>query len=253
MAPTDACLAVSGRPQSATGQASLLTGLNVASELGRHYGPKPTEQIADLVQRWNLFRDVAGGTATAAFLNPYPPRFFEAIRSGRRLLSTIPLAARCAGLRLRTQEDLFVGRAVSPDYTGRGWRDALHLPETPVMTPREAGTRLASLSKMHALSLHEHWPTDLIGHRQDHRQAVMALETLDMVLEGVMDNWEWDSGLLLIASDHGNLEDLAVRSHTLNPVPTITVGSQHSELASQIHDLTDIAPAVCRYLRKPMR
>jgi hypothetical protein len=39
--PLDACLGVPGAPQSATGQATLLTGRNVPAELGYHYGPKP--------------------------------------------------------------------------------------------------------------------------------------------------------------------------------------------------------------------
>nr|NIV37810.1 peptidase [Anaerolineae bacterium] len=37
----DACLGVEGTPQSATGQATLLTGKNVPAEIGAHYGPKP--------------------------------------------------------------------------------------------------------------------------------------------------------------------------------------------------------------------
>jgi 2,3-bisphosphoglycerate-independent phosphoglycerate mutase len=249
LAPTDACLGVEGRPQSATGQASLLTGMNVAAEVGQHYGPKPTPRIAALVKRKNLFTYVVGAGGTAAFLNPYPPRFFEAIKNGRRLLSVIPLAAMAAGLRLQTHEDLTAGRAVSPDFTGQGWRDRLGLPETPVIEPRAAGTRLASLARESTFTLLEHWPTDLIGHRQDHRQAAEVLETLDTVLAGLLDAWDWESGLVLITSDHGNLEDLAVRSHTLNPVPTIIVGRHHAELANQVRNLADIAPAVSCFLR----
>jgi 2,3-bisphosphoglycerate-independent phosphoglycerate mutase len=249
LAPTDACLGVDGRPQSATGQATLLTGLNVAAEVGQHYGPKPTPRIASLVKSGSLFRDVVSGGGRATFLNPYPPRFFEAINNGRRLLSVIPLAAMAAGLRLRTHEDLTAGRAISPDFTGQGWRDNLGLPETPVMGSRTAGERLAGLARESSFSLLEHWPTDLIGHRQDYPQAVEMLETLDSVLAGLLDVWDWESGLVLITSDHGNLEDLSVRSHTLNPVPTIAIGSQHAEMAAQVRDLADIAPAVRRFLR----
>jgi len=39
--PTDPRLGVAGRPQSATGQAAILTGLNVPQLIGEHYGPKP--------------------------------------------------------------------------------------------------------------------------------------------------------------------------------------------------------------------
>ena len=37
----DARLGVEGTPQSATGQAALLTGENVPAQVGEHYGPKP--------------------------------------------------------------------------------------------------------------------------------------------------------------------------------------------------------------------
>ena len=39
--PLDASMGVNGRPQSATGQAALLTGKNAPAVLGRHYGPRP--------------------------------------------------------------------------------------------------------------------------------------------------------------------------------------------------------------------
>jgi len=222
--------------------------MNVAEAIGQHYGPKPTSRIAALVRRGNLFSFVVEAGGTAAFLNPYPPRFFEAVGNGRRLLSVIPLAARAAGLGLRTHEDLAAGRAISPDFTGQAWRERLNLPETPVIGLRAAGARLATLSREVSLTLLEHWPTDLIGHRQDYRQAVEALEALDTVLAGLLDAWDWSSGLVLITSDHGNLEDLTIRSHTLNPVPTITIGLHHAELAGEVRDLTDIAPAVSRIL-----
>ncbi len=42
--PTDACLGVAGRPQSATGRRAILTGRNVAAEIGMHYGRAPTRR-----------------------------------------------------------------------------------------------------------------------------------------------------------------------------------------------------------------
>src|SRR3990172_6793066 len=45
----DAKLGVYGVPQSATGQATLLSGLNIHKIIGQHYGPKPTPQIAQIL------------------------------------------------------------------------------------------------------------------------------------------------------------------------------------------------------------
>ena len=49
----DACLGVPGTPQSATGQATLLTGRNVPAEIGYHYGPKPNPEVAAYLRSSN--------------------------------------------------------------------------------------------------------------------------------------------------------------------------------------------------------
>src|SRR5215510_2981280 len=36
LSPTDACLGVAGRPQSASGQTTILTGVNAAAAIGAH-------------------------------------------------------------------------------------------------------------------------------------------------------------------------------------------------------------------------
>ena len=51
----DACLGVAGLPQSATGQAVLLTGENIPAALGYHYGPKPNPDVAHFLRGGGLF------------------------------------------------------------------------------------------------------------------------------------------------------------------------------------------------------
>ena len=51
----DACLGVDGRPQSATGQATILTGKNVPKILGQHFGPKPNLEIRNILKDENIF------------------------------------------------------------------------------------------------------------------------------------------------------------------------------------------------------
>jgi 2,3-bisphosphoglycerate-independent phosphoglycerate mutase len=53
-----------------------------------------------------------------------------------------------------------------------------------------------------------------------------------------------DDTLLLVTSDHGNLEDLSSRSHTRNPVATLLFGPGAEAAAARIRSLVDIAPAV---------
>jgi 2,3-bisphosphoglycerate-independent phosphoglycerate mutase len=250
LAALDACLGVEGLPQSATGQASLLTGRNVAGELGYHYGPKPNPAVAEILRDGSLFSAVAGAGRRAAFLNAYPPTYFAAIASGHRLYSAIPLAVTSAGLPLRTKEDLTAGRAISADFTGQGWRDRLGLNDTPVLTPVDAGARLAQMAMAHDFSFFEYWPSDYAGHGQEMATACEMLETLDLVLGGLMGAWDDDQGLILITSDHGNLEDLSVRSHTANKVPLLLIGAAAARrrFMEGARDLTDVAPAVLRSL-----
>jgi 2,3-bisphosphoglycerate-independent phosphoglycerate mutase len=235
---------VPGRPQSATGQAALLTGRNVPREIGQHYGPKPTPEIAAILNNGNLFCRVHRMGGRAAFLNPYPPQFFEGIRSGRRLLSAFPLAATAAGLSLLTEKELSAGRAVSPDLTGEGWRRQLGFETMPLLTAYQAGERMAHLAKEVQFTVYEHWPTDFAGHRREWDRAVELIEKLDAMVGGIVAHWRPEDGLVLISSDHGNLEDLSVRTHTMNPVPTILIGGRHAQWVQQIQDLTDVKPVL---------
>ena len=50
--------------------------------------------------------------------------------------------------------------------------------------------------------------------------------------------------------DHGNIEDVSLRNHTLNQVPTIVWGKHRRDLAARIRSLTDITPAIVDVLTK---
>jgi bisphosphoglycerate-independent phosphoglycerate mutase (AlkP superfamily) len=50
--------------------------------------------------------------------------------------------------------------------------------------------------------------------------------------------------LLVITSDHGNIEDMGVRGHTRNPVPMIAVGSEAMAFLANARSLTDITPRI---------
>jgi len=248
--PLDASLGVPGLPQSASGQATLLTGVNVPAAIGYHYGPKPNPEVAELLLNGNLFSRIKQSGLKAALLNAYPPGYFSAIESGRRLFSAIPLAVTSAGIPLRTLDDLFAGEALSADFTGEGLRERLGLPDTPVLQPFEAGERLAALTRTVDFAFFEFWLSDYAGHSQDMAAARSLLETFDQVLAGLLASWEDREGLVLLTSDHGNLEDLSTRRHTANPVPALLVGTQalRDSFAASLQDLTDITPAILNYL-----
>ena len=244
--PLDACLGVSGLPQSATGQAALLTGKNIPALLGTHYGPKPNPAISAHLAEDNLFSRIKAGGRTTALLNAFPQRYFDGLDSGKHLPGAIAMAARFAGLELRNPVDLHSRNALSADFTGTGWRDSLGYQNAPIYTPRQAGQKLSELAITLNLALFEYWVSDYIGHKQDMVKAIQILQQLDEVIAGLISTWNTQDDLILITSDHGNLEDISTRRHTFNPVPAILLGSEASrrKFAHNLVDIAGITPAI---------
>ncbi|MEJ5223664.1 MAG: alkaline phosphatase family protein [Anaerolineales bacterium] len=243
----DPRLGVAGLPQSATGQAVLLTGRNVPAEIGEHYGPKPDERIAAILREDNLFKRLSAARKTAALLNAYPPRYFHGVNSGKRLYSSIPLAVTSAGLPLFTETEFFTGQALSADFTGQGWRDMLGYPQAPVLTARDAGRKLAELASRYDFSFFEYWASDYAGHKQDMDDALRQMSVFDAVLGGLLDSLP-DDLLVLVTSDHGNMEDLSTRRHTLADVPCLLIGASHRDFARPLRTLQDVTPAILNAL-----
>jgi 2,3-bisphosphoglycerate-independent phosphoglycerate mutase len=264
----DARLGVIGVPQSATGQATLLAGINFAQRLGHHYGPKPSPEIIKYFQSFqaqeqnridkfpqqnngaSIFSNLIHSGRTAGFLNAYLPDYFKGIDSGKHIHSVIPLAAKSAGVKLLNQYDLFSGKAMSADFTGEGWREYLKIHETPVLDPHQAGIKLAELAANYDFSLFEFWASDYIGHKQDFSKARQMLETFDQVMGGLLGSWNFQEDLILVTSDHGNVEDLSTRKHTLNQVPGLLIGpySHRRNFSESIESITDITPFLLNLL-----
>lgn len=246
--PTDTRFGVEGRPQSASGQAAILTGRNVPAEIGEHYGPRPNPPIRAILAENNLFKELTSHGKTAALLDAYPPPFFREIDRGKRLRSSIQQAAYEGGVPLRTADDLIAGRAMSADWLGQGWREFLGYPDAPVYTAQEAGAKLAELTLAHDFAMFSTWITDEIGHRGPFERGVQILELFDAVMAGLLEVWNDDDGLIIITSDHGNMEDISIRQHTENDVATVVIGSQRAQFAREFTSLIDITPRVVELL-----
>lgn len=245
----DPNLGVKGLPQSATGQAVLLTGINIPAELTYHYGPKPNPEVAKYLDGETLFSKTIKANKKTALLNGYPPRYFDGIDSGKRLYSSIPLALTNAGIPLFTDKDYYEGRALSADFTGEGWREFLGYPEAPLFDPHTAGKKLGELAKEYDFSFFEYWASDYAGHKQDMASAVKQLEVFDAVLRGLLGTWKNEDGLILLTSDHGNMEDLSTRKHTAAHVPLLLFGDKTARNEFQnVTDLAGIAPMISKLL-----
>jgi bisphosphoglycerate-independent phosphoglycerate mutase (AlkP superfamily) len=115
-------------------------------------------------------------------------------------------------------------------------------------TPDEAGHVLANIVSAHRFTLYEYFITDKIGHSQDRDEARRVLPMLARFIRTLLEHLDLNNTTVLLTSDHGNIEDLSVRNHTLNPVPTILWGKSKQLMGSRIHSLVDVTPAIIEAL-----
>jgi 2,3-bisphosphoglycerate-independent phosphoglycerate mutase len=243
---TDACLGVEGRPQSASGQTTILTGVNAPRALGYHKQGFPNEALREILTRHSIFLQLKrAGIAPNTFANAYTPVFFE---TRPRWVSATTVAVEAAGMRFRNLDDLQAGQAVFQDYTNdmlikRGF-------PTRRRTPEQAAEILARIAGEHRFTLYEYFITDKTGHAQDMEAARIVLANLARFVRHLLSLLDLKRTTLLLTSDHGNIEDLSSRNHTLNPVPTLIWGEHRDFAAARIRNLADITPTIIEVLKK---
>lgn len=253
----DASLGVPGLPQSATGQTSILTGVNAPAEMGRHVSGFPGPTLRRILFEHSLLKRIRERGLNATFLNAFRPEYFE-IPHARRRLSATSLATLASGTRFRSWGDLLEGRAVAHDLTH--WRIRERGYDLPPRTPEEAGEIIAREAMENDFSLFEYFETDRAGHAQDRPRAMRCLSDLDRALQTTLSRVDLDAMTVLVASDHGNLEDGRVKTHTANPAFFAAWGRDAAALgmdaaaarmdaaAPAPSRLTDLAPLALRIL-----
>ncbi|HYX42844.1 MAG TPA: hypothetical protein VE821_14155, partial [Pyrinomonadaceae bacterium] len=213
---TDARLGVEGRPQSASGQTTILTGVNAPAVLGYHKQGFPNEAMRAIIREHSIFLQLErAGVRPNVFANAYTPRFFNA---RPRWVSATTVAVEAAGLSFRQLDDLRAGRAVYQDFTNSMLIEAGF--DVAPRTPEEAAAVLVDIAHKHRFTLYEYFITDRVGHAQDMTAALKVLTDLARFIRTVLARVELARTTLILTSDHGNIEDLSIRNHTLNFVPT---------------------------------
>ena len=241
---TDARLGIEGRPQSASGQTTILTGVNAPAAIGHHKQGFPNRALLDIISEDSIFLQLKrAGVGPITFANTYTKRFFE---SRPRWISATTAAVEAAGLRFNTVEDLNAGRAVYQDFTNAMLIERGE--EVVPRTPEQASDVLASIVTNHRFTLYEYFITDKVGHAQNLERARIVVLNLALMIRCLLKRLDLSQTTVILTSDHGNLEDLSTRSHTLNPVPTIVWGAHRQQIANRISSLIDITPAIVRTL-----
>ncbi len=239
--PMDVTMGVPGLPQSATGQTALLTGANAAAAVNGHVPGFPGPDLRAIIEAHNIYdrlqsRGYRAASANAYFLESMPERWV------RRRPSVTTVAALKAFGTVRDGAALRAGQAVFHDLTRASLVERGY--EGPVVEPEEAARHLWTIARGHDFTLFEFFESDQAGHRGTIAQARTVARKLDRFCGELERGLERERELLILTSDHGNMEDMSHGMHTGTPVPFVAIGAGSSRLLKAVHAITDVTPAV---------
>ncbi len=273
--PLDATLGIKGLPQSATGTTALLTGVNASQSIGRHLSGFPHKDLRDIIDDYSVHKQFTDNGLKSTFANAYNEAYFKRPMS---MQSVTTHCVRAAGLPFRMMDEYRYGKAVFHDLTGemiraQGNDDKLSAPgsvlarkasttfasedtfaglmkqlKIPIITSEEGADRVVNLADEYDLVLFEYVKTDLAGHMQDMEWAESVVDEVMRFLLRIVERKNPTRDTLLIASDHGNSEDLSTKSHTTNPVPAVAVGPHAHRILDGCTSITDLVPSIINSL-----
>ncbi len=247
----DASMGVEGLPQSATGQTSIFTGVNAPEVLNRHLSGQPTISLKKVIYKSNIFSELIKRGYKVTSSNVYRDEYLQNmlnVKDRRNRPSVTSVMGMAAGTDFRTVNEFIKGNGVYHDITGDILKESEY--EVQPITPQKAAQNLYSLSRNYDFTLFEHFLTDIQGHKGDFDEAVKLIDRLDSFFAELIKQMDFQEDVLIITSDHGNIEDLSVHTHTMNKVPVVVLGNKAENLKTEVHSLTDIMPFVLELFLK---
>lgn len=148
------------------------------------------------------------------------------------------LAARRAGVRLRTWDDVRAGRALTSTLTHalEGDMDLSLFDPAPLppRTPEQAAGVLAALSAEHRLVFYKYQLADLVSHTHRVDLARATFAEIEAFVGALARALPADTRLV-VTSDHGHLEQVGfTRGHPKSKVPTWVFGPGAREAAASL-------------------
>lgn len=237
---TDASMGIAGLPQSATGQTALFTGYNGPQILGRHVNGYPTFTLRPYFKEKNILKVMNEAGLNATLINSYSNMYLKRLDHPRaeRMLSASSLMQKHSGKPYFTTEDYLAGKSLYMDMNN--WFLRKNGLNVPLARPYENGRKLAQIARGYDMVIYEYFFTDKVGHEQAWGAAKRVIRHVDDFLGGVWDELNPETETVVISSDHGNLEDLSVKTHTANPVGTFVYGRHENRFAEKVRNLADI-------------
>lgn len=252
-ASLDATLGHPGLPQSATGQGVLFTGEDLIAVAGGHWSGRPTPRLARKIAEYSFLRRAREAGLRSGFLNAFDDaRAAHVVRvvageerpSKRWAPSASSWAAVAGGGVLRTFRDVEAGSAATFDITGELLRSVGIA--APRRTVKDAARAVAAGAAELDVALFELFLTDEAGHSQNLDFARSEILRTDQFLTALFEAIDPREQLVVVTSDHGNLEDLSTRTHTRAAVPLVARGAGAAELIAPLASLKDLTPAILR-------
>jgi len=245
----DAGLGIPGRPQSATGQATIFTGINASEYLGYHLTALPNQKLVELIAKQSLMKSLVDRGISVTSANMYSDEFFQKRAARRRNAFPVStLTIKASGAPFRYFSDYEQGYAVFADITNRLIRErGYDIAEIP---PEKAGNNLINIIHEAQFIFFEYFMTDIYGHKRNSEGLEESVDIINRFTETVWAGVKESDTSILIISDHGNAEDLSTGHHTINDVPAILLTKDSGiskSFANSIHSLVDIYPWVLRY------
>ena len=219
--PIDANLAVEGLPQSATGQATMFTGVNAPVFMGRHCEGFPGPSLRKKIEEYNLFLALKARGKRVKFADAYLVDSPDEL-AVRRFKSVTTVMALTAPETISSIDDLTDDQALMQDLTRETIQD--RYPDIPVITPEDAANHLFGIVRAYDFTLYEFFQTDVAGHSMDYARACSVLRTYDQFLAALVRYTDAAGITLLMTADHGNIFRAHVRS------------------------LVDVTPAILRFI-----
>ncbi len=248
MVPTDACLGVEGIPQSATGQATIFTGVNASAFLGYHLTAIPNEKLVDIIKEKSLMKVLREKNISVTSANLYSKEFFQhRVNKRRNKFPVSTLTIQAADVPFRCEEEYKAGRAVFADITNQLIRDRGYTID--LISPRKAGKNLLNILSENQFVFFEYFMTDTYAHKRNIQELKNSILILSRFLETIWESINKTDTAILVVSDHGNAEVASSSDHSLNKVPTILFSPDRElqKSVEEIHSLTDIYPWILGY------
>jgi len=200
--------------------------------------PTPDDYMRFLGSDWcdTLFIEFNSMGYRCKFLNAFRPIFFTT----PELFINISLSAttemnRAAQLPFLNFVDLKKRHALYHDYSNKSLIDKGF--DVPYYTPADAAAIMAEMSQDCDLLLYEYFLTDYAGHAQDMTQAIAEIHKVEKLIYALLALVNLKNTTVMVISDHGNVEDLRTKSHTLNPAFMALWGSNRNSGFSSILDV----------------